>query len=100
MNVRLTYYDNNYQSTGKNPGHPAYGLTASGRQTQAGVTIAVDPNLIPLGKWVLIKWPNGTVEKRRADDTGSAIVGHRVDYYVPKASLSMGVDHVQVKILD
>ncbi|ARC67277.1 cell wall-binding protein YocH precursor (plasmid) [Bacillus licheniformis] len=96
----MTYYDNNEQSTGKNPGDPGYGITASGRPTQAGVTIAVDPNVIPLGTWVLIKWPDGSTEKRRADDTGSAIKGHDIDYYVPKATLAMGVKTVQAKILN
>lgn len=98
-NFRLTYYDNNYQSTGKRPGDKGYGITASGRQTTAGVSIAVDPNVIPLGTWVLIKWPDGKIEKRRADDTGSAIKGYDIDYYVPKASLSMGDSMVAVKIL-
>lgn len=96
---KLTYYDNNEQSTGKRPGDPAYGITASGRPTKEGVSIAVDPNIIPLDSWVLIKWPDGRIEKRRADDTGSAIKGSKIDYYVPKATLAMGVKNVQVKVL-
>jgi 3D (Asp-Asp-Asp) domain-containing protein len=96
---RLTYYDNDEQSTGKNPGDKGYGITASGRHTQTGVTIAVDSDIIPLGTWVLIKWPDGRIEKRRADDTGSAINGYDIDYYVPHATLSMGAPMVGVKIL-
>jgi 3D (Asp-Asp-Asp) domain-containing protein/polyhydroxyalkanoate synthesis regulator phasin len=99
MNFRLTYYDNQEQSTGKNPGDSGYGLTASGRPTTEGVSIAVDTDIIPLGTWVLIKWPDGRTEKRRADDTGSAINGYDLDYYVPKASLTMGDSNVAVKIL-
>jgi 3D (Asp-Asp-Asp) domain-containing protein len=99
MRFRLTYYDNDYQSTGKRPGEPGYGITASGRPTQAGVTIAVDPDIIPLGTWVLIKWPDGRMEKRRADDTGRLIQGYDIDYYVPNATLDMGVEYVYVKIL-
>ena len=49
---------------------------------------------------MLIKWPDGRTEKRRADDTGSAINGYDIDYYVPEASISMGDPIVQVKILD
>src|SRR5690606_25922079 len=82
-----TYYDANYQSTGKNPGDKGYGTTASGRKVQEGVTIAVDPNIIPLGTWVLIQYPDGRIEKRRADDTGSAIKGKKIDIYIPKASV-------------
>jgi len=95
----LTFYDNNEQSTGKRPGDVGYGITASGRTTEAGVSIAVDTNVIPLGTWVLIKWPDGRTEKRRADDTGSAINGRDIDYYVPQAHLSMGAPTVKVKIL-
>lgn len=96
---KLTYYDNEEQSTGKSPGDKGYGITASGRPTTAGVSIAVDPDVIPLDTWVLIKWPDGRTEKRRADDTGSAIHGNDIDYYVPKATLSMGKPTVEVKIL-
>lgn len=100
MNFHATYYDANEQSTGKSPGDKDYGITASGRYVAEGVTIAVDPNVIPLGTWVLIKFPDGHLEKRRADDTGSAIQGSDIDIYIPKASLSSGSYTVQVSILD
>lgn len=96
---KLTYYDANEPSTGKSKGDPGYGQTASGRYVEAGVTIAVDTKVIPLDTWVLLKWPDGRIEKRRADDTGSAIQGHDIDYYVPKASLAMGTSVVAVKVL-
>ncbi|CDQ41894.1 3D domain-containing protein [Virgibacillus salexigens] len=96
---KATYYDANYQSTGKYPGDTGYGKTASGRTVTEGVTIAVDPDVIPLGSWVLVKYPDGRVEKRRADDTGSAINGNKIDIYVPKATLSSGKHNVKVKIL-
>lgn len=83
-----TIYDSNYASTGKRPGHPAYGITASGRKVKNGVTVAVDPNVIPLGSWIEIKYPDGRVEKRRADDTGRLIKGHKLDIYVPDAEVS------------
>jgi 3D (Asp-Asp-Asp) domain-containing protein len=95
-----TYYDANEQSTGKNPGDPGYGITKSGKPVQAGVTIAVDPSIIPLGTWVLIQYPDGRIEKRQAQDTGSAIKGHKIDIYIPKASITSGSHLVKVKILD
>jgi 3D (Asp-Asp-Asp) domain-containing protein/chaperonin cofactor prefoldin len=95
-----TYYDANEQSTGKNPGDPGYGITKSGKPVQAGVTIAVDPRIIPLGTWVLIQYPDGRIEKRQAQDTGSAIKGYRIDIYLPKASITSGSHLVKVKILD
>ncbi|GAK41963.1 hypothetical protein TCA2_4455 [Paenibacillus sp. TCA20] len=96
-----TYYDANEASTGKGPGHPAYGVTFSGRKVEAGVTIAVDPRLIPIGSWVEVMYPDGRVEKRRADDTGGAIKGHKIDIYVPDASdrTRYGKHEVKVRII-
>lgn len=50
--------------------------TASGNRAVAGVTIAVDPTIIPYGTKVEI---NGHVYT--AHDTGSAIKGNRIDVY-------------------
>jgi 3D (Asp-Asp-Asp) domain-containing protein len=100
MNFVATYYDANYQSTGKRPGDRGYGITASGKKVTAGRTIAVDPRIIPLGTWVLVKYPNGKIEKRRADDTGGAIKGNKIDIYVPQATLSSGKHPVGIKILN
>lgn len=94
-----TYYDSNFASTGKSPGHPAYGITASGEKVQSGVTIAVDPRIIPLGSWVEIQYPNGQIEKRKATDTGGAIKGNRIDIYLSKASYTSGKHAVKLRIL-
>ncbi len=52
------------------------GRTASGTYVHDG-TIAVDPNLIPLGSSLYIDgWGNGT-----AEDTGGAIKGHHIDIW-------------------
>jgi 3D (Asp-Asp-Asp) domain-containing protein len=53
-------------------------LTASGTCAQAGVTIAVDRTVIPMGASVLMS-QSGT---RRAEDTGGAIAGKHIDLYV------------------
>ena len=50
--------------------------TASGARAEAGRTIAVDPEVIPLGSTVII---NG--QEYIAQDTGSAIQGQRIDIY-------------------
>lgn len=56
-------------------GEWADGITATGVKAQANHTIAVDPDVIPLGSWVLIgeDW-------YRAEDTG-AFCGNIVDIY-------------------
>jgi uncharacterized protein YabE (DUF348 family)/3D (Asp-Asp-Asp) domain-containing protein len=76
-NVTLTAYSAGVASTGKSKGHPEYGITRSGTRVQEGRTIAVDPRLIPLGWWVYIEG----IGLRRAEDTGSAIKGKKIDVY-------------------
>jgi 3D (Asp-Asp-Asp) domain-containing protein len=64
--VKLTAYG---------PGAPH---TASGTRPVAGRTIAVDPDVIPLGNWVYIEG----IGLRRAEDTGGAINGNKIDIYM------------------
>jgi uncharacterized protein YabE (DUF348 family)/3D (Asp-Asp-Asp) domain-containing protein len=76
-NVTLTAYSAGPASTGKSRGDPGYGVTASGAVVKEGRTIAVDPDIIPLGWWVYIEG----IGFRRAEDTGSAINGKKIDVY-------------------
>jgi len=76
-NATLTAYSAGVASTGKTPEHPQYGITSSGTRVMEGRTIAVDPKVIPLGWWVYIDG----LGFRRAEDTGSAIKGNKVDVY-------------------
>lgn len=77
-NVTLTAYDAGFNSTGKTEDHPAYGVTYTGSIVQEGRTAAVDPEVIPLGWWFYIEG----VGFRRAEDTGSAIKGNKIDIYM------------------
>lgn len=54
------------------------GWTASGARARAGVTVAVDPGVVPLGSRV---WIEG-IGWRIAHDTGSAVKGRHVDVYM------------------
>jgi len=76
-NVKLTAYSAGPASTGKTPDHPSYGMTSTGVKVQEGRTIAVDPDVIPLGWWVYIEG----FGFRRAEDTGSAVKGKIIDIY-------------------
>ncbi|GAB7387229.1 3D domain-containing protein [Bacillaceae bacterium] len=73
--VTLTAYS--AESAGKNPNDPGYGITATGVKAEEGRTIAVDPNVIPLGWWVYIDGYG----YRRAEDTGGAVNGKKIDVY-------------------
>ena len=70
-------------------------LTASMTPVRPGV-VAVDPKVIPLGSQVEI---NGQVYW--AEDTGSAIVGNRIDIFMEsrEEALSWGRQYVTAKII-
>lgn len=76
-NVKVSHYDCCAQCCGKDDG-----ITASGRKATPGVTVAVDPNVIPLGSDVLVDYGDGEIHYYRADDTGSAIKGDKLDLCV------------------
>lgn len=62
-----------------------HGTTASGEQTVAGRTVGVDPRVIPLGTWIEINMPDGSILKRRAEDTGGAVKGRILDVYANRS---------------
>lgn len=95
----LTAYTSGFESTGKTPKDPAYGITASGAPVQDGVTIAVDPNVIPIGSRIYIEG----IGYRIAQDVGRAIKGNRIDVYISdlNAAKSFGVQKgKRVEIID
>ena len=75
---KLTSYCGCRKCNGKWTGYP----TASGTDYEVGRTIAVDKRVIPLGTWVYLNIPGEGWQKFRAEDTGSAIKGHKIDVYV------------------
>ncbi|SDS80196.1 protein of unknown function [Paenibacillaceae bacterium GAS479] len=81
-NVTLTAYTAGFASTGKSKGDPGYGITASGATVSEGRTIAVDPDVIPLGWWVYIEG----IGFRRAEDTGGAVNGKKIDVFYESES--------------
>jgi 3D (Asp-Asp-Asp) domain-containing protein len=73
------------------------GSTASGAGTSLA-TVAVDPSIIPLGTTINIEG----VGTRVAQDTGGAIVGHRLDLWEPSYAdcMAWGVQTRAVTIAD
>ena len=92
---KLTAYCACEKCCGKAPGDPYYGITAYGYQVTAGRTIAVDPDVIPIGSEVVI---NG--HTYIAEDVGGAIKENRIDIYfnTHQEALEFGVQYAEVFI--
>lgn len=82
---RIYHYCPCERCCGKKLGDPNYGITATGTVATAGRTVAVDPEVIPLGSEVLI---NGVIYI--AEDIG--VKGKTIDLFVDshEQALSMG----------
>lgn len=67
--------------------------TSSGAEAEAGVTIAVDPTVIPHDSTVLIDG-----QLYIAQDTGSAIQGNKIDVYFAthEEAMAYGIRHEEV----
>ena len=76
-NVTVTHYDCCVECCGKTDG-----ITASGVRATPGVTVAVDPDVIPLGADVLVDYGDGEIHYYRADDVGAAVKGSHIDLCV------------------
>ncbi|MFC0523900.1 3D domain-containing protein [Pontibacillus salicampi] len=77
--VLATGYTAGVESTGKNPGHPMYGITYSGVKVKRDLysTIAADLSVFPIGTILFIPdYGYGVVA-----DKGSAIKGNKIDLY-------------------
>lgn len=94
--MEATAYTSGYESTGKKPGDPDYGITFSGLPAMRGA-VAVDPKVIPLHSVLLIEEYGYAV----ALDTGSAIKGNRVDVYFddPQRARAWGRRQVEVQLI-
>ena len=77
--VIATGYTAYYESTGKHPGHPSFGITYSGVKVKRDLysTVAADLNVFPIGTILFVPgYGYGVVA-----DKGGAIKGNKVDLY-------------------
>jgi len=97
--MQATAYDLSYQSTGKYPDHPEYGITYSGTKAHPGV-VAVDKSIIPLGSKLYVESLDGTGDYgfASAEDTGSAIKGNRIDIFISDHSKAMQYGRRKVRV--
>ncbi|HZK33478.1 MAG TPA: 3D domain-containing protein, partial [Tissierellaceae bacterium] len=103
ITMSATAYDLSFESCGKHPGHPAYGITASGTHARPGV-VAVDPRVIPLGTKLYVESLDGTPDYgfASAEDKGGAIKGNKIDLFFESSTdvRNFGRRKVKVYILD
>ena len=87
---------------GKDPSHPAYGITASGTEATQGRTIATDPSVMPTGMVVYFDGIDGLTGGYIAEDTGAAIKGNKIDRYFDgqQVALEGGVQGREVFIIE
>lgn len=79
VEVIATGYTAGYESTGKHPGHPEFGITYSGVRVKRDLysTVAADLDIFPIGTILFIPgYGYGVVA-----DKGGAIKGNRLDLY-------------------
>jgi 3D (Asp-Asp-Asp) domain-containing protein len=102
MNMRATSYTASFADTGKHPGDPGFGITATGARVRKGI-IAVDPSVIPLGTRVYVEIPGAAPDYGYAvaADVGGAIKGNKIDVYLDSSGAvsAWGVKKVKVYIL-
>ncbi len=92
----VTAYTAGPESTGKEPGDPAYGITASGKVVEEGRTIAC-PQSLPFGTKIHIPKLDETYV---CEDRGSAITNGHLDIYKEDLddALEFGVQELQAKV--
>lgn len=102
MDMKATAYTASFKDTGKAPGHPLFGITATGIKAKKGV-IAVDPKVIPLYTRVYVEILGSTPDYGYAvaADVGGAIKGNKIDLYYDTQEFvdKFGVQKVRVYIL-
>jgi 3D (Asp-Asp-Asp) domain-containing protein len=93
----VTAYTAGLESTGKSPGDPAYGITASGEPVVEGKTAACPPSMA-FGTRIHIEG----VGERVCFDRGSAITEGKLDIYMTKVSdaRAFGRRSLEVRIID
>lgn len=83
-------------------GEWADGITATGTMATAGRTIAVDPEVIPIGSEVALFYDDGRICYYTAEDVGGAIKGNDIDVFVDshEEALVLGVMSASVYLVN
>lgn len=101
-----TAYDLSVASCGKSPSDEGYGITATGKSLvglnrASSMSIAVDPNIIPLGSKVYLQFGEGDEKYNGtyiANDTGGAVKGNIIDVYMGESYPCFEFGRKKVKV--
>lgn len=74
----ITNYTLSPDECSKEPSHPYYGITASGKTATVGETVATDWSVIPKGTKIYIEG----IGTRIAQDTGNLVKGKIIDVFI------------------
>ncbi len=103
ITMKASAYDLSFESCGKYPDHPLYGITRSGTHARPGV-VAVDPRVVKLGSKLFVESLDRTQDYgfASAEDTGGAIKGHRIDLFIGnnREAYRYGMRYVKVYVLE
>ena len=91
--VTVTHYDACVKCCGKTDG-----ITATGVHVTPYYTVAVDPDIIPLGSDVMVDYGDGVIHYYKAEDTGGGVKGNHIDLCVTEhdEALELGVRYATV----
>lgn len=91
----VTAYTANFESTGKNPGDPEYGVTASGAYVQENLTIACGPEH-EFGTRIYIPYFDNEFE---CQDRGGAITEGKIDVYISSLSEALEFGRREIEVI-
>lgn len=96
---KITAYTAGYESTGKTPEHPLYGVTATGVMVQENHTVASDWDIHPPGTFLYIE---GFDTMFKVEDRGGGVRGKHLDVYIEDLdeALWWGVRNRRVYVLN
>ena len=96
LEMNASAYTARFECTGRRPGDPGFGITATGVPVRPGI-VAVDPNVIPLGTKLYVVGYGYAI----AADTGGAIRGYKIDLFFESLedALAFGRRNIVVYIL-
>ncbi len=95
---KVTAYTAGFESCGKHPDNPLYGITATGTRVAEHHTIASDWDVLPPGTKVRIE---GFPYTYIVEDRGGAVKGKHIDIYMQELdeALAWGVKHREVYLI-